>query len=157
MTDLSGRRAVPLLVAAGAVVAVALGGCAQTVAGTPSADAAAASEVKADQEHRSDCDAARSGLTDMITQALKRGETDPQGAASTISRLGSSDAPRDFGRRCGPELIGPAYSQLLLDVRDFPLSTSAANQLRSYMLIGLCQTQGKITLSPEAKTVCDST
>lgn len=150
------RTARPAVLVALAAVLVSgvLGGCARAVTGTPTVNEAAAAEVRAEVKQKRDCEAARVDLTTSITDALKQAESDFAGGARALTTLLSSSAPRDFGSTCGTELVGPAYSQMLIDVQAVPLTGSSATILRSSLLRGLCPSRGAIELTPEAQQVC---
>jgi hypothetical protein len=158
LTDGSRRTVRPALKAALAAVlaAATLSGCAQAVAGTPTANEAAAATVRQEQQKVRDCESARVDLTRSFTDALEKAESDFVGAASDLTTVMKSAAPRDFGRRCGPQLVGPAYSQLLVDLQKVQLTSPSATILRSSLLRGMCPTDGKIELTPEAERACSA-
>lgn len=149
------RPALKIAVVAALAVA-SLSGCAQAVAGTPSANEAAVATVRAEQNQARDCESARTDLTRSLTDALRKAETDFVGGASDLTAVMRSEAPRDFGRRCGQQLVGPAYSEMLVDLQQLQLSSSSATILRSSLLRGMCPTDGRIELTPEAERACRS-
>lgn len=158
LTDGSRRTVRPVLKAAlvAALAVASLSGCAQAIAGTPAPNEAAVAAVRAEQEQVRDCESARTDLTRTITNALKKAETDFVGGASDLTAVMQSDTPREFGRRCGQKLVGPAYSQMLVDLQQLQLTGSSATILRSSLLNGMCPRDGKIELTPEAERACDA-
>ncbi|SHK63586.1 hypothetical protein SAMN05443637_109101 [Pseudonocardia thermophila] len=152
----SSRSAQPVAraVLAAVLAAAVSGGCARAIEGTPTANTAEAQAVRAEQQEKRDCDAARTAITDSLVAALRQAETDFVAGAEALQRVLASNAPREMTAKCGTRLMSVAYSQMLVDLQAVELTVPSAKILRSGLMRGLCATDGRVELTAEAERAC---
>lgn len=142
------------------MVLCALGsGCAQMVQGTPSADPVAVQQVAAEAKQSRqvrECDAATDAAAQAVASVIRRGEVDLTDATAAVEGIIQLGVFGELGNACGPQLIGPAYSRLLVDTSELTPSTYLGRGTQNATLNGMCSgvDPSVITLNPQAQIVC---
>jgi len=137
------------------VLLALLAGCANSVAGTARSDPRVVAQLAQERNCQSAVDDLVTTIT-TLTQRIDSGTLADLQNTAIMDEVPVAQLGQNLGRRCGRELIGSAYSQILDRVNALTPSTFLGRAAHQAVLTGLCADldPAVIPLDAQARLVC---
>jgi hypothetical protein len=137
-----------------AMLVLVLAGCSTAVSGLGHPDP----QVVAQLERERGCQSATDDVVVTVSALVQRIDTDASAVLDSeaiMSQIPAHDLGENLGRQCGREMIGSAYSDVLVRVQALAPVTAFGRLAHNAVLRGLCNMdQTSLDLETEALVVC---